>query len=58
MFISSERLEEFQWNFRKDMTYDNIKIHKKTGLHFLTRRYIFRKKHTKGGSNLPPLPAF
>ena len=31
IFISSEQLEEFQSNFRNDVTYGNIKTHKKTG---------------------------
>ena len=31
IFISSEQLEEFQWNFRNDVTYGNIKTHKKKG---------------------------
>ena len=30
--MSSKQLEEFQWNFRKDVTYDNIKSHKNPGL--------------------------
>ena len=29
--------------FRKDVTYDNIKSHKKVGSHPLFKRYIFRK---------------
>ena len=32
---------------RKDVTYDNIKSHKKSGTHPLSRRYIFGK--AKGG---------
>ena len=36
--------------FRKDVTYYNIKSHKKAGLHTLPRRYIFGK--TTGGN--PP----
>ena len=31
ILISSERLEEFKRIFRKDVTYDNIKSHKKPG---------------------------
>ena len=46
IFISSER-PEFQWDFQKNVTYDNIKSHKKPGLHPLSRRYIFGK--TTGG---------
>ena len=36
-------LMNFNEIFRKDVTYDNIKIHKKTGSHPLFRKYIFRK---------------
>ena len=36
-------LRHFSETFRKDVTYDNIKSHKKTGFHPLFRRYIFRK---------------
>ena len=35
--------------FRKDLTYDNIKSHKKPGFHPLFRGCIFGK--TTGGSN-------
>ena len=35
--------------FRKDVTYDNIKSHKKPGFQPLLRRYIYGK--TTGGSN-------
>ena len=31
------------WGVRKDMPYDNIKSHKKTGFYPLSRWYIFRK---------------
>ena len=37
MFIFSERLKEPQV---KDVTYGNVKSHKKPGLHLLSRRYI------------------
>ena len=50
IFISSETFEEFQGTFQercKDVTYDNIKSHKKRGLHPLPRRYIVGK--TFGG---------
>ena len=40
-FISSEQLENFNEIFRKDVTYDNIKSHKKAGFHPLFRRYNF-----------------
>ena len=39
----------FNETFRKDVTYDNIKSHKKPGIQPLSRRYIFGK--TTGGSN-------
>ena len=29
IFLSSEPLEEFQWNFRKDVVYDHIESRKK-----------------------------
>ena len=45
-------MRNFNEIFRKDVTYDNIKSHKKTGFHSLFRRYIFGK--TTGGSNRPP----
>ena len=41
--------------FRKDVTYDNIKSHKKAELHSLSIRYIFGKT-TGGGSNWPAHP--
>ena len=31
IFVLSEQLEEFNSIFRKDVIYDNIKIHKKPG---------------------------
>ena len=43
--------------FRKSVTYDDIKIHKKLESHPLFRRYIFQKttEEKEGGSNwLPP----
>ena len=46
-FIFSERLENFNEIFRKDVAYNNIKRHEKLGFHSLIRRYIFRK--TTGG---------
>ena len=39
--------------FRKDVTYDNIKSHKKSGFRPLFRRYIFEKT-TAGGQIYPP----
>ena len=55
-FITSERLEEFNEIFRKDVTYGNIKSHKKPGFHPLFRRYIFRKSTGRGFKlTLPPV---
>ena len=45
-------LRNFNEIFRKDVTYDNIKSHKKLELHTLSRRYIFGKI-TKVGANRP-----
>ena len=36
-------LKNFNEIFRKDVTYDNIKNHKKPGFYSLFRRYIFGK---------------
>ena len=41
--------------FRKDVTYDNIKSHKKPGLHALSRKCISGKTTGEGGgSSWPP----
>ena len=40
-------LKNFNEVFRKDVPYDNTKIHKKPAFHPLFRRHIFRK--TTGG---------
>ena len=40
--------------FRKDVTFENIKSHKKPGLHLLFRRCIFQKT-ASGGVKLTPL---
>ena len=55
IFISSERVEELNEIFRKVVTYDNIKSHKKPGLHPVPKRYLFEKT-TGGGSNCSPQP--
>ena len=47
-------LRNINYIFREDVTYDNIKSHKKTGLHPLFSRYIFRKT-TKGDQIDPPV---
>ena len=49
-------LRSFDEIFRKDVTYDNIKSHKKARFHPLFRMYIFRK-NTRG-IRLNPLPTF
>ena len=38
IFIFSERLRNFNEIFRNDVTYDNIKSHKKPGLYPLPRK--------------------
>ena len=42
LYLLSE-LRNFNDIFKKDVTYDNIKILTKTGLHPLSKRYIFGK---------------
>ena len=51
--ISSERHDEFQRNAQENVTYDNLKSHKKPGLHPLSRKQNFGKKQT-GGVKLTP----
>ena len=51
VFISSERLRNFNEIFRKDLTY-NIKSHKNQGL-ILSLEDKFLEKQ-QGGSNRPP----
>ena len=46
-------MSNFNEILRKDVTYDNIKIHKKAGLHPLSRRCILEK--TTGGQ-IDPIP--
>ena len=41
--------EECHWNFRQDVTYDDIKSHKKTGIHPVYQRYTFGKTAEEGG---------
>ena len=47
-------LRNFNEIFRKDVTYDNIKSHKKPGFYPLFRRYIFQKTTGKEGQIDPP----
>ena len=53
--IEEENLNIFFRNFdeifRKDVTYDNIKSHKKAGLYRLSKKYIFGKTTEGGQSN-------
>lgn len=38
------KLDEFQWGFKKNVTCDNLKGHKKTVFHiYLPSKYIFGK---------------
>ena len=39
----SKNPKNFNEIFRKDVTYDNLKSHKKPGLRAFSRRYIFGK---------------
>ena len=55
IFKYSERLEKFQWNFQERCD-DNIKIHKKTGLHPLSKGETFGQ--TTEGGQTDPHPAF
>ena len=48
-------LGNFKEFFRKDVTHDNIKSHKKAGLQRLSKRYIF-VKNTRGRVTLIPSP--
>ena len=48
-------LRNFNEIFRKDVTYDNIKSHKKSWFHPLCRRYVFGKT-TDVGQITPPAP--
>ena len=41
--------EEFRCNFQERCACTNIKSHKKAGLHFLSRRYIFGTTPQGGG---------
>ena len=57
-------LRNFNEIFMKDVAYDNIKSHKKTGLQPLFRKHIFEKSQggaTRGGgggggAQIDPLP--
>ena len=46
------KFRNFNKVFREDITYDNIKSHKKPGFHPLFRRYIFRKTTEGEGGGL------
>ena len=47
------KLRNFNEIFRKDVTYDDIKSNKKSGLNLLSRRHVFGK--TTGGVKLTAL---
>ena len=49
-------LRNFNEIFKKYVTYNNIKSHKKQGFHPLSRRYIFQKTIGGGQIDPPPLP--
>ena len=51
-------MKNFNEIFRKDVTYDSIKSHKKPGLQPLSRRYIFGKTTGVGFNLTLPPPAF
>ena len=41
--ISSERLKEFQWNFQKNASYDNIKKQKNKGFNLSPENTLLQK---------------
>ena len=51
IFILLNDLSNFNEIFRKDVTHDNIKSHKKPGLYPLSRRSSFGKTTGGRGSN-------
>ena len=53
--FAEQNLHIFWQIFRKDVTYDSIKIHKKSGFHPFSERLIFGKTKT---SIWPPPPLF
>ena len=56
IFISSDDLMNFNAIFKKNLTCDNIKSHKKSGLHPLSRKQI--SEEPQGGSNWPTHTSF
>ena len=56
VFLASERLEEFVWNFQKSVTFDNIESHKKGEFYPLFRRKFFGKTTDEAKST--PLATF
>ena len=44
----------FNENLKRDVTYDNIEIHEKAGLHPFSRKYIFIKTTGERVSLTPP----
>ena len=53
VFIFSACLKNFNKTFRKDVTFDNIKVKKEQGF-TLTLKNVLLKKTTKGVKMLPP----
>ena len=51
-------LRNFNEILRKDLTYDNIKSHKKPGFHPFFRGYIFRKTKGAGEGQIDPALPF
>ena len=51
-------MRNFNGYFRKHVAYDNIKIHKKTGLYPLSRKPIFEKTTGVGSDRTPSLFRF
>ena len=58
IFISSERLEEFPWNFQEYITYDNTESEKENRVSPSLWKKSFRKNHRREGrrSQIDPCP--
>ena len=52
--ISFEQLEKFKWHFKKGVSYDDVKRHKKTRLHTFSEKKTFLEKQQ--GDRIDPLP--
>ena len=55
IFISSELLDEFQWNFEENIICDNIKCHKKSEFTLSLENTILEKPQAGGGQIDPPV---